>query len=1484
MGRLRRIELENFKSYFGHQIIGPFDDFTAIIGPNGAGKSNMMDAISFVLGVQSRHLRSSHLKELIFRKDADSPPARRAIVKLVYEVSDGEVDGRQSGREIHFSRNISATGVSTYRLDDKEVTYEAYENLLQKIGVLVKARNFLVFQGDVESVASKSPQELTKLLEQICGSDQLRNEYEELLQKKSESEESTIFSIQKKKMYLTQKREIKEQKDEAEIFRQKKEELENLKTEHILRQIFRLKIGINQRQLQLESFRQEIEEKKSKEDEFDQSIQTQKSSLSHLNKEVTNIEKENLINEKNLSKLNINYNEINEKLKSLSKRISDINIKITTHKKDLTDRNSNMEALQREIELLEQSKVEVEEELRKLNNSNILSLDVNKLKEYSILREEVASKSSILRTEEITLENELKGIKSRLEHISIQNNSLENENTNNMELYNEYSNRIKKLSSCITLYTDEKKNIEFSKNELNAQLIESGTKIQTLSEELVVLNERLRDAGEDRRRNEQEEKVLEAIETMKRIFNGVHGKLIDLCKPIQKKYSQAVTVAAGKNMDAIVVDSRQVAIECINYLKEHRVGVCSFLPLDNITPHAPPERLRHLGPKYRLCIDLVESDEIIKPAVLHAVGSTVVCDTLEDAQELCFHVGERVKAVTLTGHVISKSGTMTGGSSAGTGRGGGGDRWEEKDLMRMRKRRGEVETELSDANRNAPSRNKLEEYTCRLKVLEDQLRNCVSDKKVNEEKLVQNKKQTELRNTKLNALNKEANDLKEQETSLTEKLENLHESINTIEYKIFKNFSKSLGVKNIREYEIQQKKEYDAIISKKTSILDKIIALKSQLEYQEKRDISNVLERCNKQKETAEKELNKLIQEESKVQSDIDKLKDRLHEKDSEGNDKLKQLLKEKSNTATKVRELQLQRVKLTHEKDSVCKRLAGEEILLEKGRAELHEVMEKALVDEISLPTVPILTIENKNTNTTTSTDKKKRGNKKLSTSSVSSDSNNNSDSSSSNMIGEDEIDRDIDNNDKNNNTHTPSHLISDDDRMMLWLGPRTADSASQHHHHTGGEEGGGGGGGSHRESTDTSASGSGTGSGTGSDSMRLSKTSGVSTAHSAHYSQSDNPVVVSDRNAAAKVDLSSLDRFKNIPQQQLLQTEHDLSRQIALLQAEVEVINPNMHAIERYENVIEKLREVENELIIAKDAAKDIQSRFESIRAQRMELFQECYKHVSEALGVIYKDLTRSSKHPLGGNAYLTLDNTEEPYLGGMRYTAMPPMKRFRNMDQLSGGEKTVAALALLFSIHSFRQAPFFVLDEVDAALDNVNVKKVCNYIRQRSKDFQCVVISLKDMFFEHADALVGVYKDINTLSSKVLTLNLNQYDSNNNNTQQQHQLEEHIQHQHQLDEREETGVETGAPRITAPMSEEKNSATANRRGATRTNITSKNDETDGGIPSKRTSSSTSTKKTATRKPSATPTKLTKRVSGRKRPQSIIEESEEEDEDEED
>lgn len=139
-GKIHRLELENFKSYKGHQVIGPFYDFTAIIGPNGAGKSNLMDAISFVLGVRSGQLRGAQLKDLIYAYDdrEREQRGRRAFVKLVYSLS--------SGSEIHFTRTITSSGGSEYRIDSRVVTWDQYNERLRELGILVKARNFLVFQ------------------------------------------------------------------------------------------------------------------------------------------------------------------------------------------------------------------------------------------------------------------------------------------------------------------------------------------------------------------------------------------------------------------------------------------------------------------------------------------------------------------------------------------------------------------------------------------------------------------------------------------------------------------------------------------------------------------------------------------------------------------------------------------------------------------------------------------------------------------------------------------------------------------------------------------------------------------------------------------------------------------------------------------------------------------------------------------------------------------------------------------------------------------------------------------------------------------------------------------------------------------------------------------------------------------------------------------------------------------------------------------
>lgn len=219
MGRIERLELENFKSYGGVHTIGPFQRFTAVIGPNGSGKSNLMDAISFVLGVNSRQLRSNQLKDLVHNGLPGAEAVTTAYVTLVYELDADEIPGAVAKQELKFTRLISEKGVGSYRIDDRDVSFETYQAQLKAIGILIKARNFLVFQGDVESIASKSPEELTKLFEQISTSDELRQNYEKALEEKNAAEENTIFAYQKKKGLFAEKKMVRRWSNEVKSYR-----------------------------------------------------------------------------------------------------------------------------------------------------------------------------------------------------------------------------------------------------------------------------------------------------------------------------------------------------------------------------------------------------------------------------------------------------------------------------------------------------------------------------------------------------------------------------------------------------------------------------------------------------------------------------------------------------------------------------------------------------------------------------------------------------------------------------------------------------------------------------------------------------------------------------------------------------------------------------------------------------------------------------------------------------------------------------------------------------------------------------------------------------------------------------------------------------------------------------------------------------------------------------------------------------------------
>ena len=226
----------------------------------------------------------------------------------------------------------------------------------------------------------------------------------------------------------------------------------------------------------------------------------------------------------------------------------------------------------------------------------------------------------------------------------------------------------------------------------------------------------------------------------------------------------------------------------------------------------------------------------------------------------------------------------------------------------------------------------------------------------------------------------------------------------------------------------------------------------------------------------------------------------------------------------------------------------------------------------------------------------------------------------------------------------------------------------------------------------------------------------------------------------------------------------ESNLQTDIDRLQAELDAEAPNLKAMEQYERVLAKEKEQQAEVDGARRKAEASSLAFMNTRDLRVQRFMDAFETISSNIDPIYKDLTGGGEEGegFGGTAYLSLENPDEPFSSGLKYSVMPPTKRFREMADLSGGEKTLAALALVFAVHSFRPSPFFVLDEIDAALDNTNVARVAGYLRRHgragSEDrFQSLVISLKDIFYDKAEALVGVCRDPDKKCSQALTMDL-------------------------------------------------------------------------------------------------------------------------------
>ncbi|HIJ97835.1 TPA: AAA family ATPase [archaeon] len=192
----------------------------------------------------------------------------------------------------------------------------------------------------------------------------------------------------------------------------------------------------------------------------------------------------------------------------------------------------------------------------------------------------------------------------------------------------------------------------------------------------------------------------------------------------------------------------------------------------------------------------------------------------------------------------------------------------------------------------------------------------------------------------------------------------------------------------------------------------------------------------------------------------------------------------------------------------------------------------------------------------------------------------------------------------------------------------------------------------------------------------------------------------------------------------------------QVDKFMKEITALEPvNMRAIEEYDLEVQGFKEFEGKFNTLQEERKAVLNFIDEIESKKKEVFFGVYNKVSEEFVNIFPKLSPN------GEAKLILENEENPFEGGMLVESRPAGKKFQSLDLLSGGEKVLTALAFLFSLQRYRPAPIYILDEVDAALDQHNSMRFVDLLRENIGDGQMLLISHNPAVVKKVDRLFGV-----------------------------------------------------------------------------------------------------------------------------------------------
>ncbi|KAJ1613510.1 SMC4-like protein [Cryptosporidium canis] len=1250
---IHKIVLENFKSYGGNKVIGPFHkSFTAIVGPNGSGKSNVIDAMLFVFGKRAKHMRLNKVSELIHNSKHYPNNDKASVAVHFKEIIDIPGDDHTyrvvPDSEIVIKREVQKNSEQTkYYINDKLSSYQEVTKLLSRKGTDLEHNRFLILQGEVELIAQMKPKStnsnedgLLEYIEDIIGSSRY------------------IPDIEKHSMELEQFNELRQEK--LNRFKIAEKELNALKGPYNMAiEFFTLEreIHIAKLLLHMEEQRDAIKQLNSLKDEQGKMVGL-KGDLAQQKKTIEDqkaeLETENKETSSKISQLKVGLDRKENEFKNILLKDEELRATLKNSKKRLAKLEESKEVERKSIPELEQKIVDLEDLIRKKQKQlPKLTKDLESAQEkLELLQKNVKDGIEETRKKKDKSEQGLAPLQKQILEIQRSHDML------NVELEilkqrqeNYEDSKKKKEMTAKRIQTLQKQNKDLSKNlkDKRALLDEKTNRLEDIQKELrenhqllavkkIELDEarsllassthlETKTVSESKKSNAK----LTLSETVTKHFSkksGFYGRLGDL-GTVDNEFQLALASSISQ-IENIVVQTTEDAQEVVNYVRKSNLGRISCIILEKLSPSLIQnmEKPFKAPDGSKRFFDLVKfKDPKFKIAWYFAMRDTLVVDNLDTASKISYNGKQRWRVVTLNGELIDSSGTMTGGganiSVARHASKKGGEKAADIPTPEKVKM---LEKNFEECQ------NKCNQLKSECKSLEDQIQNVKNE--INDCSIALEKAKIELSSIEETEksrsndpsdfdqeLNMDSNEATKSEIArLESEISGLKKQISTLELslkqkqEVVDRYTKEMN--EIGGPEMKCQSELVNELTKNIGALEGEIN-KSQVEISlsEKKKLKAI--DSIEQFESKTKSLKESIERTEAELVSLEEVALKIMEDKKQVEEELNALLNENASFQTKLEEfekeierVEFREVEISNKLDEISKKIS--EVELQSIR-QLQKKLQKVRSDASCIPSIPEIECES----------------------------------------AESAKDAEL----ESLKTKFLEQDVQDAEYEKI-LGEMTF--------------------------------------------------------------------------ARLKPHIESL--------QLQLQTICDQYSN----EGPTKQFRPSPDVFSQYSAQLQLFNNRNQEVEEATNARDESRRQLDTVRQARHSEFISGFRVIASQLKEIYQMIT------LGGDAELELIDSVDPFSDGIIFSVRPPKKSWRPIHNLSGGEKTLSSLALVFALHQFRPSPLYFMDEVDAALDFRNVSIIATFIKEKTKNAQFIVVSLRNHMFEMADRLVGIYKTFDITKS--------------------------------------------------------------------------------------------------------------------------------------